>query len=110
MFNEHKMSSSHSFAQDWGFASEIKQELKANCFDILPSSKNEKFKSGRPKFEAVFYKYNEGVKTAFTKRPAMELISKKTGQPYFMVRREDELGYSSLDASDESQFFLPAEC
>ena len=104
--------SSSSFTQDWAFASVIKQELKANCFDIFPSPKGEKFKSGRPKFEAVFYKYNEGVKTAFTKRPAMELISKKTGQPYFMVRREDEQGYSSLDAQDESHFLLfskPAE-
>ena len=106
------MSSANSFTQDWAFASVIKQELKANCFEIFPSSKNEKFKSGRPKFEAVFYRYigQPGVKTAFTKRPAMELISKKTGQPYFMVRREDVQGYSSLDASDESQIFLPAEC
>ena len=71
-----------SFADNWAFASELKQELGAASYDIrlLP----EKFRSGRPKFECLFFDKGNSL---ISRRIAMELTSKRSGKPYHMVSR-----------------------
>ena len=71
-----------TFAESWAFPSELKQQLEAATYDIrqLP----EKFRSGRPKFECLFFDRGNAL---ICRRIAMELTSKKTGKPYHMVSR-----------------------
>ena len=78
-YSTHRMT---SFAESWCFPSELKQQLEAASYDIrqLP----EKFRSGRPKFEALFF---DKANVLISRRIAMELMSKKTGKPYHMVSR-----------------------
>ena len=71
-----------SFAESWAFGSELKQQLGAASYDIRPLP--EKFRSGRPKFECLFFDQDHAL---ICRRIAMELTSKKTGKPYHMVSR-----------------------
>ena len=71
-----------SFAESWAFGSELKQQLGAASYDIRPLP--EKFRSGRPKFECLFFDQDHAL---ICRRIAMELVSKKSGKPYHMVSR-----------------------
>ena len=76
---------SNSFQQDWGFPSEVKATIPgATWFDVQPVPGT--YRSGRPRFECVF---TGGGKVLAT-RPTLELISKKTGRPYHVCRREPD--------------------
>ena len=71
-----------SFAESWAFGSELKQQLGAASYDIRPLP--EKFRSGRPKFECLFFDRDNAL---ISRRFAMELVSKKTGKKYHVVSR-----------------------
>jgi hypothetical protein len=77
-------SSNSDFQQDWGFPSDIKATIPgAAYYEIRPTPEN--FRTGRPKFECLFL--NAEKHKVIEKREAMELISKRTGKPYHVVRR-----------------------
>jgi hypothetical protein len=78
------MSNGDSFGASWGFASEIKKELAAASYDVRPLP--EKFRSGRPKWECLFFSKDEKL---ISRRVAMQLTSKKTGKPYHVCAREE---------------------
>lgn len=59
-------------------------ELGADSFEISPTA--QRFKSGRPKFVAVFSR-DSGEET---RRDAMQLTSKRTGRPYFVASRTEQ--------------------
>ena len=73
-----------SFNEQWGFPSEIKNELTAASYDVRPLPTS--FRSGRPKWEALFFSKDN---TLISRRLSMELISKKTGKPYHVCAREE---------------------
>ena len=70
---------SKSFQDEWVFPSVIKEQLNASRFETLDTKT--KFKSGRTKFITRFYSVNNN-EIPDTARISMELISKRTGQPY----------------------------
>ena len=75
------------FAQTWGYARDVMASIPgAAAFEINPLPTP--FKSGRARFEAVFV--NAGRTKVVAKRDAMQLVAKRSGQPYFMVRRSDD--------------------
>ena len=83
------MSSNHDgrvpFKDTWCFPSEVKKELGASWFDVLPSEKA--FASGRARLDVVFYGQGYGDKRAvLDTRPGMELVSKR-GEKYIVCRR-----------------------
>ena len=71
-----------SFAESWCFPSELKQQLEAANYDIRPLQ--EKFRSGRQKFECLFYDKGNAL---ICRRIAMSLTSKKSGKDYYVVSR-----------------------
>ncbi len=78
------MTSSTSFQDDWGFPSDIKATIPgAAYYDIRPTPQS--FKTGRPKFECLFL--DAAKHKVIERRDAMELVSKRTGKPYYVVRR-----------------------
>ena len=75
------------FEQTWVFPSEMKKTLGASWFEVLPTP--DTYASGRPKFLARYYGAGYGVnRPIIAQRDAMELMSKKTGRPYYVCRRE----------------------
>ena len=78
------MTSSTSFQDDWTFPSDVKATIPgAAYYDIRPTP--ETFKTGRPKFECIFL--DAAKHKVIERRDAMELVSKRTGKPYHVVRR-----------------------
>ena len=77
-----------SFEESWGFPAELKQALGASGYDINPTP--DCFRSGRPKFECVFFTGAGHNRLVIERREAMSLISKKTGKPYHVVSRKPE--------------------
>ncbi len=77
-------SDSKSFEDNWTFPNELKTQLGAASYDIRPLL--ETFRSGRPKFEALFL---DRTGTVLSRRIAMELVSKKSGKPYHVVSMRD---------------------
>ena len=75
------------FEQTWAFPSELKATLGASWFEVLPTPDN--YASGRPKYLARFFGDGYGAnRRIIAQRDAMELVSKKTGRPYYVCRRE----------------------
>ena len=73
-----------TFREDWGFPSEVRATITdAGLFDIRPTGRT--FKSGRQVFEAIFI--NRDRTKVVARREAMQLTSKRTGQDYFVCRR-----------------------
>ena len=67
-----------TFQDDWGFAEDVKATIEgAVYYDVRPTPEN--FKTGRAKFECLFLDASKN--RVIERRPAMELISKRTGQP-----------------------------
>ena len=75
------MSTKKTFSDDWVFASIIQKNLNASRHETEDTK--ETFSSGRPKKITRFYCVNN-VEMRGTARLSMELISKRTGQPYVM--------------------------
>ena len=75
---------SNDFQTQWGFPSEIKTQLGAARYELRKMPMQ--FRSGRPKWACVFY--DEGGNIIST-RTAMELTSKRTGEPYHVCARAD---------------------
>jgi len=74
-----------TFQDDWGFPSDVKATIEgAVYYDVRPTPEN--FKTGRAKFECLFLDASKN--RVIERRPAMELISKRTGQPYNVVSRK----------------------
>ena len=73
-----------SFQDDWGFAGDVKETIPGAAYYTIRST-DEKFRSGRPKFECTFTAASGN--RVIERRDAMELISKRTGKPYHVVRR-----------------------
>jgi len=71
-----------TFAESWAFPTELKQQLGAGSYDIRPLP--EKFRSGRPKFECLFFDRDNAM---ICRRVAMSLTSKKSGKDYYVVSR-----------------------
>jgi hypothetical protein len=74
-----------SFEEGWAFGSDLKKELKATSYVIDRRLDGATFSSGREKWEARFY---SGKGAILACRDAMELVSKRTGKPYHVVKRE----------------------
>ena len=75
------------FTDTWGFPSDLKKSLSASWFEVIPTPYT--FASGRPKFIVRFYGAGYGAnRPIIAARDAMELISKKTGRPYHVCKRE----------------------
>ena len=75
-----------SFEESWMFVNEANQALGASGYDLNPTA--DRFRSGRPKFEAVFYSGTGHERTVIERRTGMELHSAKTGKPYHVVSRQ----------------------
>jgi hypothetical protein len=93
-----------TFEERWAFPSQVKAELRAASYDVRPLPEN--FKSGRPKWEALFF---GGDGRLLSRRIAMELTSKRTGAKYHVCARCDKREATArpqpqadpLDALDE---------
>ena len=73
----------NDFQTDWGFPADVRDSIDgAIYYNIRPTA--EKFRSGRPKCVCCFTAKDNSV---IERRDAMELISKRTGKPYHVVRR-----------------------
>jgi len=93
-------SSNSEFQQDWGFPGDVKATIPgAAYYDIRPTPEN--FKTGRPKFECIFL--DAGKHKVIERRIAMELISKRTGKPYHVVRRHAAPAPAGQAARDQIQ-------
>ena len=79
---------SDDFESSWGFCSALKDQLSADGFEV--NLTQEKFKSGRAKYEAIFFRGRGASRQVITKRDAMELISKNSGKPYFVASRHEQ--------------------
>lgn len=78
------MTSSNSFQEDWAFAGDVKATIPGAAYwEVRPTPDN--YRTGRPKFECLFL--DPGKHKVIERREAMELISKRTGKPYHVVRR-----------------------
>jgi hypothetical protein len=75
-----------TFAQDWPFPSEVKKDLKADSYEVLPSG--QKYKSGRDKWTATFYSGRGALRRVVSRRDAMELVS-KAGRVYYVCRSRE---------------------
>ena len=82
------MAKSDDFESSWGFCSALKTELQADVFEVNLTA--EKFKSGRQKYVALFFKGRGPERQVITKRDAMELISKNSGKPYFVASKHEQ--------------------
>jgi hypothetical protein len=72
------------FRDDWGYPNEVLPTIPgARYYDVNPLP--EPYRTGRPKFEAVFY--NADRTKVLARQDAMELVSKRTGRPYTVCRR-----------------------
>ena len=77
------------FDLDWAFPSVIQGSImNSTAYDVNPTDQT--FSTGRPKFEAVFYSahHTDGRQHILERRPAMQLVSKRTGRSYYMVSRK----------------------
>ena len=87
---------SDSFAEQWTFPSEVRKSIPgAGYYDVRPAPGT--FKSGRPKF-ACFFLSADKTRIVAT-RPAMELTSKKSGQPYFLCRTGEASAWKRSEAA-----------
>ena len=96
------MSSEDTFREDWGFPSEVKASIPGAAFygtEMVPGT----YKSGRPKFETTFLSKDRKV---LARRPAMELISKKTKRPYIVCRRAEDSWNAARPAAARSAYTL----
>jgi hypothetical protein len=86
-----------TFQEQWAFPSEIKAELGAASYDVRPLAEN--FKSGRAKWEAVFFAADRSL---LSRRTAMALTSRRTGAVYYVCAREESATKSqSADPLEE---------
>ena len=81
------MAKSDDFESSWGFCSALKTELSADGYEV--NLTQEKFKSGRAKYVAIFFKGRGPERQVITRRDAMELISKNRNKPYFVASRHE---------------------
>ena len=79
---------SDDFESSWGFCSALKDQLSADGFEV--NLTQEKFKSGRAKYEAIFFRGRGASRQVLTRRDAMELVSKNSGKPYFVASRHEQ--------------------
>jgi hypothetical protein len=79
-----------TFQDDWVFPSAIKQQIGALNYvttDVIGADGNiVKYNSGRIKKVTRFYTVNAN-EIPDSQKESMELISKKTGQPYIVCKR-----------------------
>lgn len=72
------------FEESWGFPNDVIREIPmAIGFDIVTTGST--FRSGRSRFDCRIY---GPARVVLETRDAMELISKKTGQPYHVVSKK----------------------
>ena len=74
-----------TFAESWAFTSDIKEELGAASYEIMPMP-GTRFRSGRLRYLCVFFDANNKV---ISKRLGMELIAKKTEKEYYVFSRSE---------------------
>ena len=82
------MAKSDDFESSWGFCSELKDQLSADGYEV--NLTQEKFKSGRAKYEALFFRGRGASRQVIIRRDAMELVSKNSGKPYFVASRHEQ--------------------
>ena len=78
-----------TFAESWAFTSDIKEELGAASYEIMPMTcgdRETRFRSGRLRYLCVFFDANNKV---ISKRLGMELIAKKTEKEYYVFSRSE---------------------
>ena len=73
------------FSENWSFPSEVKSSLGAAFFETAQT--NYYYSTGRPKFITKFYSAEN--KAILATRDSMELISKRTGNPYIVCRSRE---------------------
>jgi hypothetical protein len=76
-------STGKTFQEQWAFPSEVKKTLGAASYDVRPLPEN--FKSGRAKWECLFFAADRSL---LSRRTAMALTSKRTGDVYYVCQRE----------------------
>ena len=77
-----------TFRRDWGYPREVRAMISdAVFFEINPIPGA--YRSGRPRYEATFLSADR--KKVVARRAAMQLVSRRSGQNYFVVRRADDL-------------------
>lgn len=86
-------SNGKSFQEQWAFINFVKQQLNAASYDLRPLPEN--FKSGRPKWECLFF---SGDRKLIERRLALELVSKRTGRPYHVCERESSPSHLRREA------------
>ena len=79
----------NEFQRDWGFISEVRDTIPGTARHQIKIT-DRSFSTGRKIYEATFYGAGnvDGRAQVIEKRSAMELVSKRTGNPYFVVRRK----------------------
>ena len=76
--------SANDFQTDWGFPSDVRDSIPGSMYYTIRKTPDAFFRSGRAKYECCFTDSNNSV---IQRRDAMELVSKRTGKPYHVVRR-----------------------
>ena len=84
---------SDDFESSWGFCSALKDQLSADGYEV--NLTQEKFKSGRAKYEALFFRGRGASRQVLTRRDAMELVSKNSGKPYFVASKHEQKAIKS---------------
>ena len=79
------MERASKFGEYWGFPSAVQKIFAASEHALVKTGT--KYRSGRDRWEARFYDAEGELKAVCD---AMQLVSKKTGQPYFMCRKEPQ--------------------
>jgi hypothetical protein len=78
-----------AFEDSWPYCSKVAEKLQATNYTVTWSNPLRKFKSGRKIAIASFFRLNDtdsltSERVLLETRDAMQLISKKTGQPYYV--------------------------
>jgi hypothetical protein len=98
----------YNFDEHWKFSNEIRVEYGQYTKQSFIPMTGKTFKSGRPKWIALFTEQESGY---VHKHEAMQLVSKKTGKPYYKVcvqtmdaqERDREIALNRKKAAEEEE-------
>ncbi len=97
-----------NFDEHWKFSNEVRVEYGQYTKQSFIPMTGKSFKSGRPKWIALFTEQESGD---VHKHEAMQLVSKKTGKPYYKVciqsmdeqERAREIALNRKKAAEEAE-------
>ena len=91
------MSAEKDFYQSWGFPSEILQQVSGAAY-FKTKEMDEKDRKGCPIF--ITYFLNKDMNQILSKRRTLKLVSKKTGNEYFMCSRAEYINKFTQEEDD----------